>query len=301
MACKMYEVEEPIDYYFHRPLAAIVTLFVAYMPWIITPNQITIFGLLLGWLAAWFLYETTFPCVLVPTFISSTTAWYLASCFFFFWITSDCSDGQVARVLKRGTRTGRIVDGTVDVMVLVPNCVVFYFIVDRLFGLWWGRFAAIAAMSIGLHAGLYDQIKNTYMDYSLPQTETSGESAASVHKEFLSSKEKKGWSLETALLGWYFIYLTRQELMFGGGNSNQAKPMTNQQKEAYRVKYAWLMRLASLLGISAHITPMYLTWLVAPFFPAVLLGLAFVMAVPMNLLHLYCAVRYKFTSMQQGK
>ncbi|POM66108.1 hypothetical protein PHPALM_18085 [Phytophthora palmivora] len=186
---KMYDVEELIDYYWHRRLAAVPAVIVSYLPFVITPNQITIFGLFLGWASALCLYDSEFH---YPLAWEPSHSLLAAALFMFFWIVSDCTDGQVARLCKRGTRTGRILDGVVDGLVIAPNFWIMGSVMQNHYGgnIMYFHLGFWAGMSLWLHAIIYDKIKNVYMENALPQSECDGETVASVRAEYRAAREQ---------------------------------------------------------------------------------------------------------------
>ncbi|KAH7476949.1 hypothetical protein PRIC1_000961 [Phytophthora ramorum] len=288
---KMYDVEELIDYYWHRRLAAVPAVIVSYLPFVITPNQITIFGLFLGWASALCLYDSEFH---YPLAWEPSHSLLAAGLLMFFWIVSDCTDGQVARLCKRGTRTGRILDGVVDGLVIAPNFWIMGDVMQHRYGhVMYFHLGFWAGMSLWLHAIIYDKIKNVYMENALPQSECDGETVASVRAEYRAARKQSACALDTILLGIYSVYLTVQA-SFTSDAASQAEldrqallaSCSSEYHDAYRQKFSGLVRVASFLGISAHITAVYVTYFLAivhwdviyymQFYPLVLLNVVLV-------------------------
>ncbi|RQM11105.1 hypothetical protein DD237_008262 [Peronospora effusa] len=245
---KMYDVEELIDYYWHRRLAAVPTVIVSYLPFVITPNQITIFGLFLGWGAALCLYDSEFhyPLSWEPSHSLLTAAFLM-----FTWIISDCTDGQVARLCKRGTRTGRILDGVVDFL-----------------------------------------------------SECDGETVASVRAEYRAALKQSACALDTILLGIYTAYLTIQA-SFTSDAASKAETnrqavlgaCTSEQHEAYRRRFSGLARIASFLGVSTHVTAVYLAYFLAIFHWDVIFYMQFYPIVLLNIVLVGVLIEYKRSGM----
>ncbi|GLD92926.1 hypothetical protein PINS_up001518 [Pythium insidiosum] len=283
---KMYDVEELIDFYFHRRLAAIGAVIISYLPFVITPNQITLFGLGLGWVSAAFLYDSEFH---YPFGWSPDNSLKMAALLMFFWIVSDCADGQVARLCKRGTRTGRILDGFVDGLVIAPNCLVLGFLCSNRYGPPFLAFAIFAGISLWLHAIIYDKIKNTYMENALPQSECDGETIESVKKEFEEAKAKDPYSLDSILLGIYVVYLTAQATVTSDAATEAEATRhhllakcSDQYRAAYIQKYRHVVRLASFMGISAHVCGLYIAYYMAIFYWDALFYVQIYFAVVLN-------------------
>uniref|UniRef100_A0AAV1TCS2 CDP-alcohol phosphatidyltransferase n=1 Tax=Peronospora matthiolae TaxID=2874970 RepID=A0AAV1TCS2_9STRA len=300
---KMYDVEELIDYYWHRRLAAVPAVIVSYLPFVITPNQITIFGLFLGWGAALCLYDSEFHYPLAWTPSHSLLS---AALLMFAWIVSDCTDGQVARLCKRGTRTGRILDGVVDGLVIAPNCWIMGDIMQHHYGghVLYFHLGFWSGMSLWLHAIVYDRIKNVYMENALPQSECDGETAASVGAEYRAAREQAACALDTMLLGIYTVYLTVQA-SFTSDAASQAETdrqellatCTSEYHVAYRQRFSGLVRVASFLGISSHITVLYLAYFMAVFHWDVIFYVQFYSLVLLNFVLVLVLIQYQRSGM----
>ncbi|RLN62474.1 hypothetical protein BBJ29_002138 [Phytophthora kernoviae] len=299
---KMYDVEELIDYYFHRRLAAIPAVIVSYLPFVITPNQITIFGLLLGWGAALCLYDSEFH---YPLAWEPSHSLFAASLFMFTWIVSDCTDGQVARLCKRGTRTGRILDGVVDGFVIAPNFWIMGEILQHRYGhVMYFHLGFWSGMSLWIHAIIYDKIKNVYMENSLPQSECDGETVASVSAEYRAARKQSAFALDTVLLGIYSVYL-RVQAAFTSDAASKAEidrqallaSCTSDYHLAYRQKFNGLVRVASFLGISAHISIVYMTYFLAIYYWEVLFYMQFYPLVFLNIVMVGVLFEYSRSGM----
>ncbi|CAI5714301.1 unnamed protein product [Hyaloperonospora brassicae] len=300
---KMYDVEELIDYYWHRRLAAVPAVVVSYLPFVITPNQITLFGLGLGWAAALCLYDAEFHYPLAWAPAHSLLA---AALLMFAWIVSDCTDGQVARLCKRGTRTGRILDGVVDGLVIAPHCWIMGDIMQHHYGghALYFHLGFWSGMSLWLHAIVYDKIKNVYMENALPQSECDGETVASVRAEYHVARDQSACALDTILLGIYTVYLTVQA-SFTSDAASQAESdrqellatCSREYHTAYRQRFSGLVRLASFLGISAHITVLYVAYFLAIFYWDVIFYVQFYSLVLLNGVLAVVLVQYQRSGM----
>lgn len=303
---KMYDVEELIDFYFHRRLAAFAAVIISYLPFVITPNQITLFGLALGWASAVCLYDSEFH---TPLGWEPTHSLAVAALLMFLWIVSDCADGQVARLCKRGTRTGRILDGFVDGLVLAPNCAVLGMLcVNRYGNPQYMLFATVAGVSLWVHAIVYDKVKNVYMENALPQSECDGETVESVRAEFREAKAKNPLALDSILLGIYVIYLTAQSKFT---TEAAAKAETTRYtllvtcKDEYHAqfisRYSWIVRVASFMGISAHVVGLYVAYFAAIFYWDALFYVQVYFALVLNLVLATVLILYSSSGMSTAQ
>uniref|UniRef100_K3WKS5 CDP-alcohol phosphatidyltransferase n=1 Tax=Globisporangium ultimum (strain ATCC 200006 / CBS 805.95 / DAOM BR144) TaxID=431595 RepID=K3WKS5_GLOUD len=299
---KMYDVEELIDYYFHRRLAAFSAVIISYLPFVITPNQITIFGLGLGWASAVCLYDSEFH---TPLGWEPNQSLAMASLLMFAWIVSDCADGQVARLCKRGTRTGRILDGFVDGLVLAPNCAILGLMCAHRYGEpQYALYSVIAGLSLWVHALVYDKVKNVYMENALPQSECDGETVESVRAEYHAAKAQNPFALDSILLGIYVIYLSAQA-MFTSDAASKAEAArhtllatcSDEYHTMFIRRYQNLVRLASFMGISAHVVGLYVAYFTAIFYWDALFYVQVYFAVVLNVILVVVLFLYFKTGM----
>lgn len=303
---KMYDVEELVDYYFHRRLAALPAVIISYLPFVITPNQITLFGLVLGWGSAVCLYDSEFH---TPLAWKPNNSLAIASLLMFLWIVSDCADGQVARLCKRGTRTGRILDGFVDGLVLAPNCGILGLMCAHRYGEpHYALFSIFAGVSLWVHAIVYDKVKNVYMENALPQSECDGETVESVRAEYQAAKAKNPMALDSVLLGIYVIYLTAQAKFTtdAAAKAEVARhtllaTCNDDYHSMFISRYSNLVRLASLMGISAHVVGLYVAYFTAIFYWDALFYVQVYFGVVLNLVLVAVLVQYSNSGMSTAQ
>ncbi|CCI40304.1 unnamed protein product [Albugo candida] len=304
MSTKMYDVEELVDYYFHRRLAAVIATMISYLPIAITPNQITLLGLGIGWSAALFLYDAEFHS---PLNFEPTTSLLLASMLIFSWIILDCVDGQVARLCGRGTRTGRILDGLVDSLVITPNFYVMGQVMSSHYGGTYMPLAVVGGLSTWVHAAIYDKIKNVYMENASSQSECNGETISSVHAEYLVAREKNAYSLDSVLLAIYVIYMKMQAAVIHSASVQPEKAASHnflascddRYRDWYRRQHGYIVRVASLLGLSTHVVGLYVGYGAAIFdWNAIFYVQLYVIA--MNATAVYALFLYANSRMQLG-
>lgn len=155
---KSPEVEEPIDFWLHRPLGYVVARLSYPTP--LSPDAITVGSILLGWSAAACLVFT------FPYHMQVGALLILASTVF------DCADGQLARMRKTSSVFGRMLDGSADALVLlalVPATV--YRVWLRHHEPSWLGFTVIglsvvAVVTSGWHTLVYDFYKNIWMHFT---------------------------------------------------------------------------------------------------------------------------------------
>jgi hypothetical protein len=155
---KSPEVEEPVDYWLHRPLGYVVARLSYPTP--LSPDAITVGSILLGWAAA--------ACIWIdfPYHMQAGALLILASTVF------DCADGQLARMRKSSSVFGRMLDGTADALVLVGVVpATAYRVWLRHHDPSWLGYAVVGltiltVVTSGWHTLIYDYYKNVWMHFT---------------------------------------------------------------------------------------------------------------------------------------
>ncbi|MBI5837036.1 MAG: CDP-alcohol phosphatidyltransferase family protein [Candidatus Eisenbacteria bacterium] len=147
---KAWEIEENLDRYFFRPVAVVFTA--AFLPMRVTPDQVSVAGMLIGMGAAFLMFSPSVPV--------------LATCVALLWIAEvmDAADGQLARLRKEPSRYGRIVDGVCSMLMFVVIYSVLGWGLVSQTGEWmWGALAFLALASHSLQSALYDFYRTEYI------------------------------------------------------------------------------------------------------------------------------------------
>ena len=250
LAFKSLDVEEVVDRYFHRPIAAAVAALLIPLP--ITPNQVTLSSLAVGWLGSFFLFQAFFVDE-----TGSPALWLLSGGLLFLAVIFDCVDGQLARARGGGSRVGRILDGFVDVLVLFPAYVILGFGIQSFYGNTWLIIAAVAGFSTWIHCIVYDKVKNLYLARTMPEAggAEGTETLEGVRQELAEARES-GSLLERFLLWVYVGYLQVQD-RFASGSTEKVPQVSPADIERFRGNHRSTMRLASYLGLGTHMMIIY--------------------------------------------
>jgi phosphatidylglycerophosphate synthase len=272
---KPRDVEEPIDWYYHRPLAALLVAAVRDTP--VTPNQITYAsgalslasGLAIG-AGAW----------AGRGWAAAGGLLLLAS------IVLDCADGQLARLRGVSSPVGRILDGVMDAVApfAVFHGMAFYLWAagDR-FAVVWSAGVAAAA-SLVWHASVYDAEKNLYLHASRPDFSLGGSTLLLPDdlRRFQAEFEARGerWH---ALLMKVWVVWTKPQL---GALAPWTLPERRPDNEAERALFVEIfrppMRVLAWLGFGSHLFLLTVAALVAPLEPRAIWVAWLTMLVPMN-------------------
>lgn len=94
---KSGDTEENIDIYFTRPLGLVLTLF--YKALNIHPNVVTLIGIVIGMISAYFFYQSDLQSNIIAAVLITIANLH------------DSADGQLARLTGKKTLVGRMLDG----------------------------------------------------------------------------------------------------------------------------------------------------------------------------------------------
>lgn len=282
---KPRDVEELVDYHFHRPLAALMVKVLARLP--VTPNQVSwasgIVGLLSG-------------ALVIPAILHSRYWMLCAAAVVLLSIVLDCSDGQLARLRQQYSVLGRVLDGVMDIMApaSILHGLGFWLLLGELhppFDAWYWRMALIWPAGIGAgvflarHAAHYDGVKNVYLHCARPDFSLGGSTLISLEEmermrqEFLDKGERFN-----AWLMWSWIGRTKTHNETIQPWFGPLRPQNQAERQLFRGVFRRDMRLWTWEGLGFHLTLLYLGAALAPFTPwgiwaawAIILG-------PLNLL-----------------
>lgn len=284
LAFKDLDVEEAIDRRFHRPLAAALTAVALSTP--VTPNQITLASLLAGWAGSFFLYQAYFGEMFgnllgeIPGAPWTRPVLLLLAGFCLFAsVILDCADGQLARARGGGSRVGRILDGFVDSLVLVPAYVLIGMAVLEEFGLTWFIITAIAGFSTWARTIVYDNIRGRFIAGTSTHADASAgiETRADVLADYEKARQS-GSLLERFLLRLYLGFLTVRDRLAPGSGDAEPVVYTHEQTVAYRQKHRRTMHLAALLGLGTHMLLIYTSVAAAALHPGALIVVQAILA-----------------------
>ena len=147
---KAWEIEENLDRYFCRPVAVLFTA--AFVPLKITPNQVSLAGMLIGMASAFFLFGPSFPALVLAVVLLWTAE------------VLDAADGQLARLSTKPSRYGRIVDGLCSTALFLAIYIALGLGLYRETGDWtYPILALVASAAHSVQSGLYDFYRTEYI------------------------------------------------------------------------------------------------------------------------------------------
>lgn len=244
---KLPEVEEIFDLYFYRPLA--FALVKAIYRTNITPNQLTVVSMFIGVMGG--------VCYAFgnPAAVTAGALLYGLS------IVIDCSDGQLARLKKNGTRLGRILDGLIDYVVSLAVYIGIGIGLAPESGdrrLWWLLVVA-AGLSNLFHSAVLDYQRNRFTDRVQGTSQAIENDYQSFKQELDGLAGQKGQRIRKAAIWLYLSYLTLQKKLTI--NEDDSKIPKISSEDFYRMNKAAL-RLWTFLGSTTQGTILIIASLV---------------------------------------
>lgn len=236
--------EDILDRMLHRPLAAL--LIAALLPLPVSGNQVTLVRVFVGLAGAFLLFLGFFP----PG-QGSVLVWILAGAALFFSMVLDCADGQLARARGTTSRTGRILDGVADVLVIVPVYAVLSAGIYAQFGGAWFAVAAVAGFSMWIHAVVFDKVKLLILAQAGANPVGTGPESIETVRAQRDEARLRGGSLDGLLLSVYLVYLTVQARLTPGRHVD--KTPTEWTPRGRRN----LMGLSGFMGLGTHVFLLY--------------------------------------------
>lgn len=275
---KPKDVEELIDWYFHRPLAARLVNLVAPTP--VMPNHLTFTALAVGASCGFAFYAG-----------GQNSAWIVVGALLLFAsIILDCADGQLARVRGTSSMLGRALDGGSDYF---PTTSAFYGLAFLLqqrvpeLGWWVWILGYSAGASMVWHCFLYDGVKNIYLRNTKPPTgglALGWLDLKALEDEWNDYRRQGRWFIWAIL--WLFVANTRQQhkVIAKEQPRDRATTETTEEREIYRTGFLRSMRLWSYLGLGTHLFLLVAGALLSVVDPAAIVIVWLIMLVPMNIL-----------------
>lgn len=276
---KPRDVEEAIDFYFHRPIAGLLVQAIA--SWPVTPNQVTV---------------ASGAVSLLSGVVILLSAWYqpwlaaVGGGLLFFSVILDCADGQLARLKGISSLIGRILDGLVDSVapLSVMPAMLAILLVGGAPDVWAWTVGWAAGLSLLWHAQLYDVSKNLYLHASRPDFNLGGstlfmpEEMETMRAQMLAEGKRTQAFIMKVWVGW-----TRPQLkLLRPWTSLERTPQNDEERELYRQLFRPVMAATTWLGFGTHLFLLYATALLIPWRPEVIWICWAIIAGPLNLVAL---------------
>jgi phosphatidylglycerophosphate synthase len=278
---KPRDVEEVIDYHWHRPLAGLLVQLIEHWP--ITPNQVTLLSGLMSLLAGIAIGFGYF----MPWLVAVGGVLLFAS------IILDCADGQLARVRGTYSELGRALDGLVDGMapLSVFHGMAFFMLREQPFIVVW-PIAAVTVSSLVWHAVSYDAAKNVFLHCSRPDFSLGGDTliVAETMRQRVQQLRAQGKKGDAWLMWIWSVWTGPQNKQLAPWLERARSPQNEAERELFNRMFRPLMHLGTWLGFGTHLFILTLGALAAPFDARAIWVAWAILAGPLNVIAIYLAI-----------
>lgn len=143
------EIEEITNLYFIHPIAARLT--VLFAKWRLTPNVVSLTGMLSSMLAALAYYHYQDLRYAIAGFL-----------LMIIWHIMDGADGQLARLTQSTSQSGKVIDGICDYVTFIAVYVALALALSRTLGSWVWLLIVIAGACHAIQAAAYEVQRQEY-------------------------------------------------------------------------------------------------------------------------------------------
>jgi hypothetical protein len=239
---KPLSVEEPIDVVWHRLAGYAIAR--ASFPTPISADALTVIAIGVGVGAG--------VAIACGQMLAAAILLELSAAF-------DCADGQLARMRKRSSDFGRMLDGVSDSIVMAATFAgtMVHFAIAHIMW-WWILLAVIAAPTCSFHFGWYDHYKNVYLRMTEP-TFREGEDPARARERHEQYRARASFLMR--FVWWVYLryvdgqaWLLRWSDPYTTVRFDQLPPYDPARAELWREQALGPMRVwRSLFGLGTHI------------------------------------------------
>jgi hypothetical protein len=241
---KSRDVEDPVNLWVHRPLAYAFCKLIYRTP--VTPNQVTLFAICLGLLAAACWIDGGRDAMIWGGALLWTSA------------IMDGADGILARAKNMQSAFGRALDGTADMIVgLSTVAACLYHLHATGAGVRLLVLGVIATLTTGLQLNLYDFYKELHL--RMTRLDRGGEGDTAEHAEQLRTRViAQGAPWYTRLsMNFYADYTRAQERLIGVTNPRALRLLrgvvrSEASADLYRHTNRAPMRLWMAVSLAPH-------------------------------------------------
>ncbi len=232
------EIEEFTNLYFIHPIAARLTLLFA--KWHLTPNAVSLAGMLSGLLAALAYYHYQDPRCVIVGFV-----------LMIIWHIMDGADGQLARLTHSQSQSGKIIDGICDYVTFIAVYTALGLALSPRLGPWVWALVFGAGACHAIQAAAYEVQRQEYNFWGwnrksaeLPSLdEPTSRTGASASQRLLDTLYR--WYVRMQYRAAGVVPESRGQLALALQQEPQRAPTIRQH---YRVVFAPAVRRWSLLS-----------------------------------------------------
>ena len=241
---KSKDTEEFLDRIITRPIGYVIALVSSKIG--LTPNMVTILSIIAGVIGSHFFYYTSINLNLYGIFLLILSD------------LLDSSDGQLARMTGKTSKTGRILDGIAGNIVAIS---VYIHLCLRMLNMEYSNYiillTLLAAMFHSIQASVADYYRNIYLFYVFGNKKSELESSANILAQYNSLSFKSDF-IDKLFLKFYYQYTIQQEKLskpfqlFHFIVNLKYKEIPNMIREAYRMNFKPMIKYYNLMTINSR-------------------------------------------------
>lgn len=247
---KARDVEEVVDIYLYRPWGYALAVLAHRLG--MTPNQVTVIGMVIGSLAGPLFFVDDLRYNLLGIFL-----WMCGQAF-------DGADGQLARMADMRSRLGRMLDGIADNVKFTSLYVALGLRLVYEMGTGWAfLIAVVAGVTHSYQSALADFYRNAYLFFVVNPNKAEQDNAEPLREEYRALRWLEH-PLEKLLMRGYITYTTRQERWCGASLALQRRARTllgtafpDALREAYRRLNRPLLKYYNALTTNTRMIVLY--------------------------------------------
>ncbi len=206
---KARDVEEVVDIYLYRPWGYALAVLAHRLK--MTPNQVTVIGMVVGSLAGPFFFFDDLGLNLIGIGL------------WMFGQALDGADGQLARMADMRSRLGRMLDGIADNAKFTSLYIALGLRLVTEMGTGWAfLIAVVAGVTHSYQSALADFYRNAYLFFVVNPQKAEQDSSKPLWKEYAALRWHRN-PIQKLLMRAYITYTTRQERWCGGSLALQRR------------------------------------------------------------------------------
>jgi len=266
------DVEEKINYFWHRPVAFQLLRPMEHWGRRPSPNQITvcsgIFGVASG-VVAYFSPQIGAFALLISALL------------LFISVILDCCDGMLARLTGQSSEFGMVLDGAVDFLVAMAFGLGLSFaVVPTMDGNWALPMVVVTFPSMVFHCAVYDHLKNRFVLLANPPKPSQAK-----------AKQPTNIFIRALKAVYENTYSGVSYVLTGVGHLDDRPNLSPEKAREIMVKP---MRMAAWLGLGTHFFCLYLATALGVFYvEAPIIAAAVLIAGLLNIWMLVVAVAWR--------
>ena len=247
---KSLDTEEFIDIHFYRPIGYRWALLFNRLN--ISPNAVTIAGIIIGVAAGICFYFTSLTINLLGMFL-------------LIWANSyDSADGQLARMTGKKSELGRILDGLCGIAWFVAIYAAICFRLMPSWGFWVWILAAITGFFHGRQAGMADYYRNVHLFFLKGKAGSELSDSVSSKENYMKMSWKHDFAKKFSLF-YYTDYTKNQESwtpnfqrMIQRIREKYPEEAPEKFREAFREKSLPLMKYTNMLSFNTRVIALFI-------------------------------------------